>query len=222
MTKHTMHLSTCKKLKCFWKRTLLCTLPTGAMVNSASSSPRVSSRNFSSGNLKSFLGPVAVGNNLVMRDIMISEDDEEQMFSKLMDILKWSLWCEYHGGTWKLCMVSNVGSIISNDYAVQAELSCKLAKQVHCYCFTPIAVAATLTLTITLTVFHLLLWKLSSNKVVFMTLRGANQVTELYPKEFKKICTGLLPKHIIAPWVWYIHPQSIYLYTQQEECWWVH
>jgi hypothetical protein len=37
---------------------------------------------------KPFLGPVAIGNNLVMRDIMISANKDGQMFSKSMEVLK--------------------------------------------------------------------------------------------------------------------------------------
>jgi hypothetical protein len=36
---------------------------------------------------KPFLGPVAVVNNLVIRDIMISANNEGQTFSKLMEVL---------------------------------------------------------------------------------------------------------------------------------------
>jgi hypothetical protein len=36
----------------------------------------------------SFWGQVAVGNNLVIRDIMISTNDEGLMFSKSMEVLK--------------------------------------------------------------------------------------------------------------------------------------
>jgi hypothetical protein len=35
-----------------------------------------------------FLGPVVIGNNLVMRDIMISVNEEGQSFSKSMEVLK--------------------------------------------------------------------------------------------------------------------------------------
>jgi hypothetical protein len=92
---------------------------------------------------KPFPGPVAVGNNLVMRDIMISANDEGLTFSKSMEVLK----NEAYGmstlvGPKVLRTVSNVGSIISNDYAVQVELSLKLAKQVCPYSFTPMTVAA--------------------------------------------------------------------------------
>jgi hypothetical protein len=74
---------------------------------------------------------VAVVNNLVMRDISVSANDEGQTFGKLMDVLK----NEAHGvstmvGPKVLQMVANAGSIISNEYAVQAELSLKFAKQV--------------------------------------------------------------------------------------------
>jgi hypothetical protein len=37
---------------------------------------------------KPFLGPMAIGNNLVMRDIMISANKEGQTFSKSMEVLK--------------------------------------------------------------------------------------------------------------------------------------
>jgi hypothetical protein len=41
-----------------------------------------------------------------------------------------------------LQMIANAGSIISNKYAVQAELSLKLAKQVQPNSFTPMTVPA--------------------------------------------------------------------------------
>jgi hypothetical protein len=74
---------------------------------------------------------------------MISANNEGQMFSKSMEVLK----NEAYGmstmvGPKVLQMVSNIGSIISNDVAVQAELSLKLAKQVCLYSFTPMTVAA--------------------------------------------------------------------------------
>jgi hypothetical protein len=74
---------------------------------------------------------VAVGNKLVMRDIIISANDEGQMFSKSMEVLM----NEAYGmstmvGPKVLQIVANAGSIISNEVAVQAELSLKLAKQV--------------------------------------------------------------------------------------------
>jgi hypothetical protein len=74
---------------------------------------------------------VAVVNNLVMRDIMISANNEGQTFSKSMEVLK----KEAHGvstvvGPKVLWTVANAGSIIFNEYTVQAELSLKLAKQV--------------------------------------------------------------------------------------------
>jgi hypothetical protein len=74
---------------------------------------------------------VAVVNNLVMRDIIVSANNEGQTFSKLMELLK----NEAHGvstmaGPKVLWTVANAGSIILNEYAVQAELSLKLAKQV--------------------------------------------------------------------------------------------
>jgi hypothetical protein len=74
---------------------------------------------------------------------MISANDEGLTFSKSMEVLK----NEAYGmstlvGPKVLRTVSNVGSIISNDYAVQVELSLKLAKQVCPYSFTPMTVAA--------------------------------------------------------------------------------
>ena len=69
---------------------------------------------------------------------MISANKEGQTFSKSMEVLK----NEAHGvstvvGHKVLQTVANAGSIISNEYTVQAELSLKLAKQVHPYSFTP-------------------------------------------------------------------------------------
>jgi hypothetical protein len=103
------------------------------MVNLEASSPRVPGKfqQFHLPTQKPFPGPVALVNNLVMRDIMISANDEGHMFSKLMEVLK----KEAHGmstmvGPKVLWTVANAGSIISNEYAVQAELSLKLAKQV--------------------------------------------------------------------------------------------
>jgi hypothetical protein len=78
---------------------------------------------------KLFPGPVAVVNNLVMREILISANNEGQTFSKSMEVLK----KEAHGVSTMvelLWTVANAGSIISNEYTVQAELSLKLAKQV--------------------------------------------------------------------------------------------
>jgi hypothetical protein len=74
---------------------------------------------------------VAVLNNLVMRDIIVSANNEGQTFSKLMKVLK----NEAHGvstmvGPKILRMLANAGSIMLNEYTVQAELSLKLAKQV--------------------------------------------------------------------------------------------
>jgi hypothetical protein len=95
---------------------------------------------------KPFLGPVAIGNNLVMRDIMISAYKEGQTFSKSMEVLK----NEAHGvstmvGPKVLCTVANAGCIISNEYAAEAELSLNLAKQVGPYSFTPMTAAKTCT-----------------------------------------------------------------------------
>jgi hypothetical protein len=69
-----------------------------------------------SNNPKPFVGPVAVVNNLVMRDIMISANDEGQTFSKSMEVLK----NEAHDvstmvGPKVLLTIANAGSIISNE-----------------------------------------------------------------------------------------------------------
>jgi hypothetical protein len=95
---------------------------------------------------KPFPGPVVIGNNLVMRDIMISANEEGQSFSKSMEVLKNNT----HGvstvvGPKVLQTVANAGCIISNEYAVKAELSLNLAKQVGPYYFTPMTVAKTYT-----------------------------------------------------------------------------
>jgi hypothetical protein len=96
---------------------------------------------------KPFLGPVAVINNLVMRDIMISANKEGQTFSKSMEVLK----NDAHRvstmvGPKVVQTVANAGCIISsNEYAVKAELSLNLAKQVGPYYFTPMTVAKTCT-----------------------------------------------------------------------------
>jgi hypothetical protein len=63
-----------------------------------------------------------------------------------MDVLK----NEAHGvstmvGPKVLRTVANAGCIISNEYAVEAELSLNLAKQVGPYSFTPMTVAKTCT-----------------------------------------------------------------------------
>jgi hypothetical protein len=76
---------------------------------------------------KPFPGPVVIGNNLVMRDIMISANEEGQMFSKSMEVLK----NDAHRvstmvGPKVLRTVVNTGCIISNEYAVEAELSLNL------------------------------------------------------------------------------------------------
>jgi hypothetical protein len=89
---------------------------------------------------------VAVANNLVMGDILISANEEGQVFSKSMEVLK----NEAHGmstlvGPKVLWTVANTGSIISNEYIIQAELSLKLAKQVHPDSFTPMTAAASCT-----------------------------------------------------------------------------
>jgi hypothetical protein len=58
------------------------------MVNSDASSPSVGSSNFVWQPKKALLGLVEVGINLLMRDIMISANNEGQMFSKLMEVLE--------------------------------------------------------------------------------------------------------------------------------------
>jgi hypothetical protein len=95
---------------------------------------------------KPFPGLVVIGNNLVMRDIMISVNEEGQSFSKSMEVLKNIA----HGvttvvGPKVLRTVANAGCIISNENAVEAELSCNLAKQVGPYYFTPMTAAKTYT-----------------------------------------------------------------------------
>jgi hypothetical protein len=80
---------------------------------------------------KPFPGPVVIGNNVVMRDIMISANEDGQSFSKSMEVLK----NDAHGastvvGPKVLRTVADTGCIISNEYAVKAELSLNLAKQV--------------------------------------------------------------------------------------------
>jgi hypothetical protein len=104
---------------------------------------------------KPFPGPVAIGNNLVMRDIMISANKEGQTFSKSMEVLKNEAhWVSTVVGPKVLRTVANAGCIISNEYAVEAELSLNLAKQVGPYSFTPMTAAKpALTLTVTLIMF---------------------------------------------------------------------
>jgi hypothetical protein len=75
---------------------------------------------------------------------MISASKEGQMFSKSMEVLKY----DAHGvstlvGPKVLRIVANAGCIISNEYAVEAELSLNLAKQVGPYYFTPMTAAKT-------------------------------------------------------------------------------
>ena len=78
--------------------------------------------------------PVAISNSLVVRDIILSANDDGQSFSESMEALK-----KYaHGvsdvqGPRILRILSTVGCIVPNDYAVGAEMSLKLAKQV-CKC----------------------------------------------------------------------------------------
>jgi hypothetical protein len=89
---------------------------------------------------------VVIGNNLVIRDIMISANEEEQTFSKSMEVLK----NDAHGvrtmvGPKVLWTVPNAGCIISNEYAVEAKIYLSLAKQVGTYYFTPMTAAKTFT-----------------------------------------------------------------------------
>jgi hypothetical protein len=116
------------------------------MVNLGASSPVVSFSNFIHQPKKPFPGPVVIGNNLVMRDIMISANEEGLSSSKSMEVLK----NDAHGvssvvGPKVLWTVAKAGCIISNEYAVKAELSLNLAKQVGPYYFTPMTVARTYT-----------------------------------------------------------------------------
>jgi hypothetical protein len=81
-----------------------------------------------------------------MRDIMISANEEGQTFSKSMEVLK----NDAHRvstvvGPKVLWTVANAGCIISNEYAVKAEPSLNLAKQVGPYYFTPMTAAKTCT-----------------------------------------------------------------------------
>jgi hypothetical protein len=81
-----------------------------------------------------------------MRDIMISANKEGQMFSKSMEVLK----NDAHRvstmvGPKVLWTVANAGCIISNEYAVEVELSLNLAKEVGPYYFTPMTAAKTCT-----------------------------------------------------------------------------
>jgi hypothetical protein len=78
--------------------------------------------------------PVAISNCLVVRDIMLSANDDGQSFSKSMEVLqKYAHGVSGVQGPRILWMLSNVGCIVPNDYAVGAEMSLKLAKQV-CKC----------------------------------------------------------------------------------------
>jgi hypothetical protein len=76
----------------------------------------------------------AISNSLVVHDIILSANNDGQSFSESMEVLK-----KYaHGvsdvqGPWILRMLSTVGCIVPNDYAMGAEMSLKLAKQV-CKC----------------------------------------------------------------------------------------
>ena len=75
--------------------------------------------------------PVAIYNSLVLRNIIISANEKGQSFSESMDVLKKSAYgVSGVQGPRVLRTLSTVGSIISNEYAVQAEISVKLAKQV--------------------------------------------------------------------------------------------
>jgi len=67
-----------------------------------------------------------------MRDIVISANDEGESFSQSMEKLK----KKAHGvrtvlGPRVLRTLSSAGCIVPNDYAVNAKLSIKLAKQVR-------------------------------------------------------------------------------------------
>jgi hypothetical protein len=77
---------------------------------------------------------------------MISVNKKGQTFSKSMEVPK----NEAHGlstmvGPKVLQKVANGGFIISNEYAVEAELSLNLAKQVGHYSLTPMTAAKTCT-----------------------------------------------------------------------------
>jgi hypothetical protein len=83
---------------------------------------------------------VVIGNNLVMRDIM------KQSFSKSMEVLKNNAQgVSTMVGPKVLLTCANTECIISNEYAVKAELPLNLAKQVRSYYFTPMTVAKTYT-----------------------------------------------------------------------------
>jgi hypothetical protein len=89
---------------------------------------------------------VVIGNNLVMRDIMISVNKEGQTFSKSMEVLKNNAdGVSTVVGPKVLQKVANAGCIISNEYAVTAALSLNLAKQVGPCNFTPMTVGKTCT-----------------------------------------------------------------------------
>jgi hypothetical protein len=78
--------------------------------------------------------PVAISNCLVVRDIMLSANDDGQSFSKSMEVLqKYAHGVSGVQGPRILQMLSNVRCIVPNDYSVGAEMSLKLAKQV-CKC----------------------------------------------------------------------------------------
>jgi hypothetical protein len=78
--------------------------------------------------------PVAISNCLVVRDIVLSANEDGQSFSKSMEVLqKYAHGVSGVQGPRILWMLSNVGCIVPNDYAVGAEMSLKLAKQV-CIC----------------------------------------------------------------------------------------
>jgi hypothetical protein len=78
--------------------------------------------------------PMAISNCLVVRDIMLSANDDGQSFSKSMEVLqKYAHGVSGVQGPRILQMLSNVRCIVPNDYAAGAEMSLKLAKQV-CKC----------------------------------------------------------------------------------------
>ena len=76
--------------------------------------------------------PVAMSNSLVVRDVMLSANDEGQSFSESMEVLqKYAHGVSDVQGPRILWMLSAVGCIVPNDYAVGAMMSLKLAKQVY-------------------------------------------------------------------------------------------
>ena len=75
--------------------------------------------------------PVAIFNSLVVRDVMLSANDDGQSFSESMEVLqKYAHGVSDVQGPRILRMLSAAGCIVPNDYAVGAMMSPKLAKQV--------------------------------------------------------------------------------------------